>query len=262
MSDSWPGGVNLEKSGALYYFLSTGLMMAEVFNSILSPISGHVHGFSVLDFLRHEGMARAYKYVDAGDAEYLMRGTLKIGTLRSYGALESDRADPREGRVDMHIRSIGFGKAATHPDADAIAKSMGMYFGPNVDVRFTNNTHGRRTPNYYCFCMSVVPNNLSLCREKEQAIFEVTGIRSLIAVLADLEPRLSGPASFSRVTYKPTSGDVLDMWQQQPSPFVKEPRFESEREIRIIWMPTDKREPIEFVTEPSARVAALLRRVV
>jgi hypothetical protein len=43
----------------------------------------------------------AWKMVDAADAHFIEAGSLKLGTLSSYQALENGRADDRDGVVTI-----------------------------------------------------------------------------------------------------------------------------------------------------------------
>lgn len=203
---------------------------------------------------------RAYKYVDIEFADAVASGSLRIGTFESYGALEGVRRDDGEGVLQ---RTLNYHIGDTNTDSVGVraAASVGICLENSQNVIFRKVRSILTIPPLYCFCMSRRLDNMHLMAERPQAVFEVTGVKSLAHAVMSLYPdRLIGFRA-GNVTYKSRIVDALLDQTSGPEPFVKSEQFAQECEIRIIWQPDPGASPEAFVTDKNLAIANFLRRV-
>lgn len=196
-----------------------------------------------------------YKYVDAEHAHFLEAGNLKIGSLRSYGLLESGRADDEEGTATMHLNEA----APILPGSDIARRLLAS---GAIDVRGPiggafNVRVIMRCEDLYCLCFSLsseAPDN-----GREQAVFEVTDLRTVIERLSIVHPQL-GSWFPGNVSYESRHADFRASHVLPPNPFTKSERFAWEREARVIWKPSQSGD-LAALAAPDPEIASLLRRI-
>lgn len=212
---------------------------------------------------------RGIKFVPLEHANAVSEGRLRIGTLRDYGRLEGPRADPYEGTVTFsnegsftaadpqyrHLVALGF-DTALPSDADA------------ASIQYIGCTFSSQVPNFYCFCAS---NALTAAPPEPHAAFEILGVKSLAKAISAAAYEAVGWRSIIRkVTYLPREQRLTDPLRP-PNPFVKDPAFEREDELRIIWPEPVRREGVgdeedqgivSFnLSNANEQIANLLRRL-
>lgn len=207
---------------------------------------------------------KIYKYVDTEHAEFLERGSLRIGTLRSYSALEN-RSDPLEGTLLLRMNSIYIGSIHENNRERAALKRIGL----NVDNVEHNVFDGiyvsREVEPLFCLCFSLYKNNAFLQSHREQAIFEINNITGLLdAINADY--RL-GVGYAGNVNYTFDELDYLENIERPAHPFEKRAvrddgyEFYKEREFRYIYRPNEDRSVEPFNGHESPSIAQFLKRI-
>jgi hypothetical protein len=207
---------------------------------------------------------KIYKYVNAEHAEFLERGSLRVGTLRSYSALEN-RSDPLEGTLLLRMNSIYIGGAHENIREREALKRIGL----NVDAAEYNLFYGicvsREVEPLFCVCFSLYRNNAFLQRDKEQAIFEINDICGLLDAV-NAEYRL-GIGYAGNIIYTFDELDYLENIDKPPHPFekraVRDDGYESykEREFRYIYRSNGDRPVEPFNGQDSLSVARFLKRI-
>lgn len=202
---------------------------------------------------------RGYKHVAAEFADRFATGeSIQIGTFESYRSGEGDRVDQSEGsasNVITEYRSAP-GQLPT-PDEHRRLRAVGF------DVRGTGVTiigakHIMLLRPRYLFCCSSEPDFTRV--KLGEVVFEISDLELFGHRLTRAHPVLFG-AGFAcgPVTYAPRRADVLKDEPVRPDPFLKDPQFETEKELRIVWDVVQVGAPREVIV--SHRAAKLIKRL-
>lgn len=203
-----------------------------------------------------------YKYVDEDHAQYLEKGSIKLGTLWSFGDLEDQRSDSSENTSSGLFEAL----SGDNPRDRAFLKALGFDVPPGVNFRSTcgGTTFHVRSDDLYACCFSADPDRSKLIAAKPQAIFKVDDIYSFVNRVCQLVPQL-GPATCGKVRYGDRSISLDRPPFARPSPFVKPVAFERENEVRIVWAVSQEYPvgplPLIAPLPPDTVVASLLQRV-
>lgn len=208
-----------------------------------------------------------YKFVDPAVADIVAAGSLRIGTLRSYGRLESARADPHEASAILNAKVQNSALLTNEQNA------LLAYHGINISGRnnrwITIEGHKTSIVNLHCLCFSDCPD---AGPPEAHAVFEVADVMDLASTLTAMYEATLGPAcQVGKIEYASRDGG-LDGKAVYADPFVKPPSFSWEKEIRMIWLePRRDRAALtayppgggieRFDTPSSSRVSGLLRRI-
>jgi hypothetical protein len=178
---------------------------------------------------------RVYKYVDAKDAHFLEEGSVKIGSLRGYAALEGARSDSGEGTASHRLERKFDLLNPGEPDADIMSQLGIEVRGPMIDCSFEVDFLDQ-SPDFYCLCFSD-RSDIDHPDGTEQAVFEIKHVRRLTTLLKELCPQL-GSSRTGRITYRSRAmGDPFANGRVEVNPFIKPETFAWEREVRALWSP-------------------------
>lgn len=220
----------------------------------------------------------AYKFVDLAVAEHVAAGKLKIGTLKDYASLESERRDIGEGTTKQYIENEVFDGSTANP--------QGVHVSGNGTVTMEGSTFVLHHPNVHTFCMS---STIKAMPNTPQAIFLIRQPQRLAMLLSALNRQLGSYSIAQKVRYASRTRNWKEEAIVSPSPAVKSREFAWESEIRI-WWPFPKRAPVVwdptmeelldfhayhgswkermrgsgiagFITPASAEIASLLDRI-
>lgn len=176
-----------------------------------------------------------FKHMPKFGDELLTGASIQIGTLTEYRNSEGPRADPLEGIV-AHTHSPFRNLPEQHPDfvrERQGLRSLGIEISGNVGhAVIEGNVEIVRTAAAYIFCVSDRPDN-SL-RHEGQRIFRIGSLHKFAQCITDFVPILEKPR-IGYVSYRDRTANVMCEPKLVPDPFVKEPKFQFEREIRIVW---------------------------
>ncbi|KQS04519.1 hypothetical protein ASG11_09880 [Sphingomonas sp. Leaf357] len=198
-----------------------------------------------------------YKYVDLSHAHHLERGSIKIGTLRSYGLLESERRDAEE----HSIFRPGSDLRAGNPKHRAYLEGSGLFAfsGEGRQSSIKNVNIETTGSDLNCVCFSEADD----CGKgfgAEQALFRIDDPAALAERLT-IVAGIRSPWHIGRVRYKERVANLNGDEAEQPNPFVKPARFSGEQEVRIIWEnPTDSELSI-ICGSADAQIAKLMTRI-
>lgn len=206
---------------------------------------------------------RAWKMIDADHADSFETGCLKIGTLEGYKNLENGRADALDGKVKIAIDTLLPVVSDSDSDSDALRarerlRALNLFVGANVHM--SNCEVILSTPTVYTLCLSVPGTRYDPDPTIEKRVFRLRNLgriaRRIVDVHADLESYF-----ISRVIYERRIFNIHEAQDGQPDPFIKDPIFSPEREIRIVFFPKEGVECITFVTKPDPHIADLISAV-
>jgi hypothetical protein len=205
-----------------------------------------------------------FKYVDLNDAEYLENGSVKIGTLRSYAALEGPRRDAGENyaRIEMPSGSIDDPLYRQAVERTGVFKfsptSKGVHFANGLKVVIPG-------PNAYCFCASYRgdliddPNN-------PQALFRIDDLSSWCERVEEMNPEIGKLERF-QVMYRSRTRSGFAPGDERPHALVKPVEYQNEFEVRVIGgvgrdgkrVPDDDA-PVIYGA-PDRKLASLMQRI-
>lgn len=195
-----------------------------------------------------------FKYVDVADAHYLEAGSLKIGTLRGYANLESDRRDADENTT---IANIDYVSSATAEGRAFFERNL-FRLGPNANVQASNSTFIQRGPNLYCLCFSHkgdLPDT-----DGAQAVFQIDNVKAVINRLI-LNNSALRKSIIAPVRYGERVINVARADQFVANPLLKPAIFSREHEVRLLGLKEidDDADPIYGKADPI--LSKLLRRI-
>lgn len=89
-------------------------------------------------------------------------------------------------------------------------------------------------------------------RSDGQSIFEISDFAAFADALTQSEPELLRSPQIGKVSYQRRDG--FANWQEPifPDPFIKSEKFAFEREVRIVWAPTNERARYQRIRSPQA----------
>lgn len=180
-----------------------------------------------------------YKYASNENAEKLLRGDVRIGTLYNYRnceGLDAERADPDEGKlsyVEHQIVPQSGGQlsqfAAQFVPAEFKSAERTLFFG-NV---FERNQHHR---DCFVYCTSHEFSQAAAGRYK--ACVRITKPNEFFGFITEAWPRdlnVSPDYEISRVQY--SERELPGEMEGRLNPaFIKPNRFAPEKEVRVIWL--------------------------
>lgn len=207
---------------------------------------------------------RAFKHVEPEFADRFRTGeSIQLGTLEYFRTREGLRADKAEGMAANLIETF-----ETDPMRPLglrereVLSGMGVHIMGNVrNVRIQNVTSLGASPIAYVFCASGKPDaNL---RVQGQRIFKIMALHTFAKRLVRSSGGRLGVFRARRVTYRRQVSNALTDGLVDADPFVKNPAFEWEDEIRICFqvLPMDDAvlAPTLLINCPD--VAELIREV-
>lgn len=203
----------------------------------------------------------AWKQVDATDAHWLEAGSLKLGTWRDYGDLENGRGDPFDSSVAVHSGRLH----SSNPSHFEALKRTGLLhpdatYGPRSNIFAAYNTVVFRPPQYLILCMSECGCSHDPSPETPKSVFEVSGVHTLARRLLELHPDRLSHYELRRVQYLRREFNALESEYPPPDPFIKGTKFSMEREIRLVFTPTNQDEQTALFSKADAAIASLLVR--
>lgn len=174
-------------------------------------------------------MTRLFKIVDNEAAPLVLEGSVKLGTAKSYAALEDHmRRDTLDSSVEYraaHIQTTGLGDVH-----DAAAENVSIRIAPGVVGQIRGCSAVPSPPRRYVYC---VTRAYAHQVRPAQAVFEVFDIEDLAKTLQSLDSRL-GWYKIDWVEYAARQFDAYEM-NVEPDPFIKRPKFRPECEARITF---------------------------
>jgi len=190
--------------------------------------------------------------VDAVDAHFIESGSLKLGTLSSYKALENGRADDRDGIVTVETGVLMHGV----PEHERAMERSG-FGGCGLVI---NSKIEERQPITFAFCMSETGCRYDRTPHIPKAIFRVNGVRTLARLLSEKYQKNFRHGAIGRVQYAVTTVNALELNYPNSSAFLKDIEFRQEREIRIAWRAFDRGAETLY-TRPDPEIASLFTQV-
>lgn len=194
-----------------------------------------------------------FRYVDLAHAEAVESGSIKIGTLRSFAALESVRADPDEGRVTYTSDILRSGER----NFEAAAARCGVYVEDSYGIVIDNSEATWVSENQYCVCTSYrgdLPDN-----GNKQAVFEIKNAEAfasrLSSILEPIRTAVIGP-----VDYGTRERDARQPLDTHPA-FLKPLSFASEHEVRLLFGGPLGDDTAPIITAADIELASLMVRV-
>jgi hypothetical protein len=202
---------------------------------------------------------KAWKIVDLEHADIVASGSLLIGNLRRYAALENGRADDLDGALVIQTRHLFSG--AEHQRA-LWRRITGDMVHPEADIVLDHCTVVEHSPPVWSFCMTRVGCEYDPMQGLPKAIFEISDVARLAFSVFKTQPLRIHRSIIGQVSYQPRKIEQDEVWGYSASPFIKDPKFAGEKEIRIVFLPRAGFPCAEsIVTRPNAEIASLLRRV-
>jgi hypothetical protein len=201
----------------------------------------------------------AWKYVDLEHADAVAAGSLRIGTLSGYSALENGRADSNEGVVRLGMDGV----RSDLPDHRRALERVGLVGAgrPDPQIRFHDLTLSHRAPPWYAFCMARKGCTYTPPNHKQQALFEIVDLTMFAAKLANIFSQKFSRMGISNVEYARIDFEFSDPLAPMPDPFVKHPDFRVEEEVRVVFAPRDEHVPEPFNTSRNPVIASHIRRI-
>lgn len=200
-------------------------------------------------------VTRAWKFVDLEHADAVGSGSIKIGTLASYAQIENGRADQLDGAVTFNVNLSG--GVPEHRAAAARIGFHGLQEGMGMSECFV--TQKAQPAN--AFCMSAIGCRHDPTPDRAKAVFEI----NTLLLQWHLSRKLAEQFSYimwGPVSYEPRIIDALANAGQGPDPFIKDPKFEAEQEIRMYFHPRSGRPlPGTIVTGADPAIAACIKRI-
>ena len=198
-----------------------------------------------------------FKYVDPKDAHFLKAGSIKVGTLRGYAALEGPRQDDAENSI---WRAGGNFSAQNPLHRTYLESSGGFAFagdGLQSIIRGINIASAGVDLNCLCFSRSDAAFGKF---ESGKALFKIDDSAAFLVRLSEI-CNLRSAHHVGHVIYKERRADIRVNPTEQPDPFVKPPWFIGEREVRVLWAAVPGREPATIYGKKDDQLAATLVRV-
>jgi len=197
----------------------------------------------------------AWKMVDANDAKIVQLGGLKISPMRAFAQLENGRADFADSASILRPGFLSQSFPGHAEEIENISARTGFTFTTMIGGTITQFVRGA-----FAFCMAEPGCRHDSSPGKPKVIFEIADADALTARILERYPNLFTGAHIKTVTYRPREFTSSGTWER-PDPFVKDPSFACEREIRILFhgQPGVPEEPI--FTEPDEVIASLLKVV-
>jgi hypothetical protein len=224
------------------------------------PPAGNAHRWALTFFERenHVSNFRLYKnlpgvYLSA----FKEKGSIRVGTLSAYRAIEGPRQDVKEGRKDVEFRpkeGIFFPEVPTDLMPPNVRITGGyLYLGPESTADF-----GSQVPNAYVFCVSEAAIPGKFGDAHYEIINPILFGNMLLKKLKETDPLIYS-AHLDKVVYggpkdvQITRKDELkrlkgyNMPETVLSDYYRKPsKFSHEREHRYVFLTTKPR-PNEFV---------------
>lgn len=198
-----------------------------------------------------------WKYVDEKDAAYVEKGSVRLREFSEFAKLESDRADPFDSAVVLTTGVLDL----SHPGHREVMKRHAVLapFAVGRGGIFAHNTFVTQLTGY-AYCTSLPGTKYEPKNGEKQALFEVD-LTKLLPTLRGENPNVLGPGRSGFVAYTSVEYSEKDP-DREPSPFVKDVRFEHEREVRLAFLPASG-SPIQGLidTPESEAVAACFKRL-
>lgn len=199
---------------------------------------------SVLTAENARPVVKAFKHTSRQYVGSLLeRGAFLIGTFDSYAAIEGPQADPMEGRVRYGGYAAFRGAITSEQDLRDLRR-IGIHIkargGGTVSNIFWNGaTALMKLPALYVLCFSLDGDNRHTMEDGYNVTVEVSDLRDLARQLSAKHHDRLGRFAIGPVQYRSRNLDVRARGPgSDPDPFFKEPRFEAEKEVRIVWEPT------------------------
>lgn len=209
-------------------------------------------------------MPSGWKYVDLKDAHFIEAGSLKLGTMEDYWALENGRGDPMDGGSAIHAQRIDGRPGSVR----ALARMNSRFDGTDADLArqrivIRNSTRVFVGDPFRAFCVSEVGCTYDPTPKTPKAVFQVDDLEALARRVLALHPGQLAGAQVGRVSYRSPVVDAFGPARPPgPSPFVKRPEFARERELRMVFAAPDSPSSITTLfTRPDVGVASMFRRV-
>lgn len=198
---------------------------------------------------------KAYKHIDKEYAARFASGeSIQVGLMSAYQEGEGTRVDPLEGRVSNKINYL---RTNTVTPAHQMAlRSVGIWIDGTGSLTVRNGTGIMTLAPRLIFCASSAPNEA--LRAEGQSIYEISDFEAFATILTQADPKLLSEPLVGKVIYKRREGDAILQGPVFPEPFAKSERFSLEKELRIVWAPTNEREKYQRIRALDA--AALIRR--
>lgn len=200
---------------------------------------------------------RTYKHVSLEFASAFADCTsIAIGTYSYYRNLPGERADEFEGRAVANQKHPIVSNGFSTPLEMKTLQNHGLYlFGPNAVV--SNYTFITVLKDAHIFCSSRSPD-FERVKKFEEAIFEISDIKEFARQLRIANRTILGKERVAPVKYKERQGDVMD-GNIIADAFVKNPKLEFEKEIRIVWTTSNSIPAWLTISAPEAK--KLVRRI-
>lgn len=185
-------------------------------------------------------------------------GVVRIGSLASFADLEDDQRDEFDGVARNEFRDIHVADAddeRQRPLVEAL-RGLGVVLEGCTDVQIAEFQHQRRI-NGHALCFTSDVDSKAFAAGGKTAVVEVTDLPTFLSILsATGGARMGARVHYGKVEYNGAVGRNL-LAPTQPSPFVKNPRFQAEAEHRAFW----QTEESKAITLLAPAVIPLLRRV-
>lgn len=200
-----------------------------------------------------------WKYVDEKDAIFVEKGSVRLREFSEFAKLESDRADPFDSAVVLTTGVLDLSNPA-HRETMKRHSALARFDVPEGRGGiFANNTIVTQLTGY-AYCASLPGTKYEPKNGGKQALFEVD-LGKLLPTLRAENPTLLGPGGSGVVKYTSVNYSEKDA-DRQPSPFVKDLRFEHEREVRLAFSPAAGFAVRDIIdTQASEAVAACFKRI-
>lgn len=206
-----------------------------------------------------------YKAIDTEHAEAFARGSVKIGCWSSYAGLEDGKKDDFEGSLLTTLDSLVLTPQSA-PEDFALAREMGvkLSYAPGAQGGPTTMSNMKRRQSVqspWTFCASTIPQPVSPPPTKEQTVFEIANLLEFAYRVALADERLKwAQCRCAIVKYEPRVVDAFSRGNTGPSPFIKDPKYGGEREVRCVWIPPHDVEATTFIVS-NAGTSNLVRKV-
>ncbi len=216
--------------------------------------------------LTHPFPRKLYKYVNVEHAQSLQNGSIKIGTIRGYADLENGRDDAAEGTSVVYPTHISL-KPGEGEEIRRGMRQMGLHSYGAVEIHGANKSIEYRavTPNYLCYCLSLVPRSRSLLSGGNQAVFEIVNFDGfLLQLLTKLhvDKAWVGAVEYSQrefSAFDAPGSKAPDAWRKPYKRARDGYRYDKEYEYRILMMPQEGVSTAPY--EPDPLLAPFFRRV-
>lgn len=202
---------------------------------------------------------RAWKQVDLCDASFIENGSLRLGRLVDYAGITNGRADPHEGTIDIHVRTLSSNDPLERDQMSRIG-----FFGnisPSQHVMFHGGVFEHVVEPLYAFCMSYRGCMHDPDSSTPKATFEIENVERLARLICDKNRARISHYQIRPVKYKQRVYHAPSENFGEPSAFVKAIGFQHEQEIRIAFRPAPNTEYATLDTEPDPEIAECFVRV-